>query len=453
MAGIYERVRASAELVPLARELDDLGVGRHVPGVAVGVYADGEEHYFGHGVRSVDGGGPVGPGTGFRAASISKVFTATLLMRLAERPAPRTPLDLDRPVADYLPAFTLRDAAAARSVTVRQLATHRGGWVSNFFEHRPADELDDAALDRAVGELAAAEQISPPGRFYSYSNSGFAVLGRVIEAVAGTTFEAAADELLLRPMGLRNTLFPVTASAPAGAAEGHTGSPPAVVRPWSRSRARSPSGGIVTTAADLMTFARCLLDGGGPVLRPRTVAAMWAPEAEAVGFAERIGVGWNLNRLDDGTHYVCHGGNTGGYTAMLSIVPSLRFAVAVLLNSSSPAPVIDRVQDWVTARFIGRTRHRAAPAPTYHAAPPTQDYLGRYTDGTGDVLVTAPAGRVRLALADAGGPTSEVRFTGEDEGVTTAAGTELPVRFLRDADGIVRWLRVTGLVFRRRADA
>jgi CubicO group peptidase (beta-lactamase class C family) len=450
VTGTVEVVPMSAELASLAEKINCLGLGRDIPGLAIGVYSDGAEHYLGHGVRSAERDGPVGPHTQFRVGSLSKVFTATMLMRLAEGYRRRALVDLDRPVADYLPDFALRDTDTARSVTARHLATHRGGWVSNAFERRSSRELDDAALKRAVAELADAEQISPLGRFYSYSNSGFAVLGRLIESVTRTTFEDAANGLLLHPMSLRRTCFPVAADIPAAAADGHTGTPPAVVRPWSRSRARSPAGGLVSTASDLVAFARCLLDGGAPVLHRETVAAMWAPQAEAVGFAERIGLGWNLNRLDDGTWYVCHGGNADGYAAMLSVMPVHRFAVAVLVNSPA-TPVVDRVQDWVTQRFLGRVRYRAV-SPPVRAAAHARDYVGRYTDGIADVSVTTTETGVLLAPADPGSrlPAAEVRFTGDEEGIADVGGSELIVRFLRHA-GEVRWLRIAGLVFRREA--
>lgn len=440
---------SSAVLADAADLLQSIHTEHWVPGISVGVLADGEEHYLGSGQLAVPHGEQVGPCSRFRAASVSKVVTATALMRLTEFGHwPR--VDLDEPVASVLPGFQLADPLATRTVTPRQLAAHRGGWASNVFENRPAGEQDDDALARAVGELANAQQISPVGRFYSYSNSGFAVLGRIIELAMATSFEAATDELLFMPMSLHDTWFPRKSEVSSNdLALGHTGTPPRLAHPWSRSRARSPSGGLITTSPDLIRFARCLLDGGAGVIEPGSVRAMWEPVGEAVGFADRIGVGWNTNHLDDGTPFVSHGGNTGGYVTLFSIVPARRLAVAILANSSVFPQAADLVHDWVTHYFLGRIRRRLVPAGT-GPPPATGEYCGTYTDGVDEVLVTHTDGGVRVAPKgrEHDLPHAEVRFSGPDHGRIVLGGTNLVVRFLRD-DGPVRWLRVSGLVFRK----
>lgn len=447
-------ITGSAGPGSLQHALEEIRTGHGIPGMSVGILADGREHVLCSGSRSVHGTAPVGPGTRFRAASVSKIVTACLLTRLTE-PGPdggSPPVDLDRPVAAVLPGFTLRDSVAGAAVTPRHVAAHRGGWAPNVFERRPGTELDDDALRRAVDELAGAEQISPPGRFYSYSNSGFAVLGRIAEAVTGRPFEDAARAAVLGPAGMRHTEFPVTADPPwTDGTDGHHGSPAQVVAPWARSRARSPSGGLVTTAVDLLRLARHLLDGGGPVLSPESVEAMWAPTHEAVGFAERIGIGWNTNRLTDGTRWVGHGGNTDGHVAQICIVPDRGIAVAVLANSGVYPAISDVVQDEVTRHLTGAVRHVPEPPPECDPADPGE-YPGTYTDGTDDVLVLRDGNRIRLAAggAPSGSPRTDVRFTGPDTGRAVVAGTDLLVRFLRDDAGAVRRLRVSGLVFRRR---
>ncbi|WP_086663575.1 serine hydrolase domain-containing protein [Lentzea kentuckyensis] len=436
---------STAELAPLRHDIEQVMSAHAIPGVSAGVLADdGTEHLQTLGVRDVGGRAPVGPDTPFRAASVSKIVTASVLMRLSEA----GDLDLDLPVRTYLPTFRVRDPVVTECVTLRDLVTHRAGWVSNFCERRPHDEFGDDALAAAVTDLAHAAQISPPGRFYSYCNSGFSVLGRVIEVVTGTSFEDAADQLVLRPAGLTRTHFPEDGSPPPGIALGHNGIPPEVARPWSRSRARSPSGGLVTTVRDLLGFARSLLDGS--VLAPETVEAMWTPQAEAVGFAESIGFGWNVDHLADGTSYVGHGGNSDGYVAVLSIVPGKRFAVAALLNSTAFPPLGGMIQDWATELFLGTARPDV-PVRGEIPKPDVTAYLGRYTDGVDRVdVVDSPTGVVLRPPANRQDlPATEVRFTGADEGVTTIAGARLVVRFLRDSSGAVSWLRITGLVFRR----
>jgi CubicO group peptidase (beta-lactamase class C family) len=343
-----------------------------------------------------------------------------------------------------------------QTVTLRQLVTHRPGWASDSGQERPAREFDDGALARAVADLADAGQISPPGRFYSYNNSGFAVLGRIIEVVTRLPFEQALRRLVLDPAGLRDSTFPTTGAEPAGLALGHSGNPAQVMRPWARSRGRSPSGGLVTTAADLLRFARCLLTGGtGPdgqhVLEPGSVKAMWTVQEEAVGFAESIGLGWNIDHLADGTTCVGHGGNANGYIAVLTLVPDHRLAVAILLNSTSFPALGGMIQDWVTARFIG-TAKLAEPRHTTVPKPDVSGYVGCYVNGRDRVEVAdSPRGvALRSPSGQHAGPVVEAEFTAPDEARADIAGSSTLVRFLRDG-GTVRWLRVSGIVFAREA--
>src|SRR5262249_51787957 len=139
-------------------------LGETVPGLCIGSLRDGVESYATYGVRSVEDPVPVSEDTLFRVASISKLVTGLLLSRLQVSP--------DSKVRDYLPDFRVADAGVAERLTVRDLLTHRAGFASDYALDRPADELDVGALARAVADLATSPQISPVGRFYSYSNAG-----------------------------------------------------------------------------------------------------------------------------------------------------------------------------------------------------------------------------------------------------------------------------------------
>jgi CubicO group peptidase (beta-lactamase class C family) len=114
-------------------------------------------------------------------------------------------LDLDRPVRRYLPELRLRDEQVAASVTPRHLLTHTAGWTGDYFSDTGRGH---DALSRYVAELADVEQLTPPGATYSHCNSGFSLLGRLIEVLIGETYEAAPQRLVLSPLGLeRSFLF------------------------------------------------------------------------------------------------------------------------------------------------------------------------------------------------------------------------------------------------------
>src|SRR3979411_867289 len=172
----------------------------HVPGVAIGVLHDGDEDIAAYGVTNLEHPLPVDADTLFQIASVTKTMTATVIMRLVERGA----LDLDAPVRRYIPAFRLRDAAAQERATVRHLVTHTGGWLGDCF----ADFGNgDDALERYVTAMAELEQITPLGEIWHYSNSSFALLGRLIEVATGKTYEEATRELLFLPLGMTRSCF------------------------------------------------------------------------------------------------------------------------------------------------------------------------------------------------------------------------------------------------------
>src|SRR6478672_1555548 len=127
-----------------------------VPGVALGVLFEGEEEVAVLGVTSVENPLDVTPDTLFQIGSIGKTFCATAVMRLVEQGK----LELDEPVRSYLPDFRLGDEEVASRVTVRQLLTHTGGWLGDYFDDFGAG---DDALARMVEGLSKLPQLTPLG--------------------------------------------------------------------------------------------------------------------------------------------------------------------------------------------------------------------------------------------------------------------------------------------------
>ncbi|GAB3963031.1 serine hydrolase domain-containing protein [Actinoallomurus acanthiterrae] len=388
------------------------------PGVCVGSLDDGEESYGTYGVRSVEDPVPVTADTLFRVASISKLITATALTRLGVGP--------DTLVRDHLPDFRVADPAAGEQVTVRDLLTHRSGWAPDGAAHRPADELDAGALARAVADLATAPQIFPLRGFHGYSNSGFIVLARIVEVVAGEPYEYAARRLVFDPAGMERSTFFTDEAVTYPIALGHRGDPPRVVRPWGRSRARNGAGGLLTSARDLIAFCRHML------AEPH---GMWEPLAGASRPGEHVGTGWWIRDLPGGRRTVGHPGQTVGYTARLTILPDSGRALVILANSEAAGAALAKI----TEETLGLPA-RDEPAE-YVQAPDVRDHLGVYTDGTEDVRVDGIGDGVVLS----GDETGRIRFTGPDEGRDEGG---MPVRFVR-ADGEVTWLRLGDRVLRR----
>ena len=184
-----------------------------IPGVAVAVWADGTETYACHGVTSLEEPRPVDENTLYSLGSISKTYTATVMMRLVAQKK----VDLDAPVRRYVPELVLRNEQWASEMTVLNLLNHTAGLDWRLI----VDTGDgDDALARFVARLTELEQLAPPGTRTSYSQAGYNLAGRIIEKVTGLTFERAVETLVLEPLGLRDTLYAMddimaTATRPA----------------------------------------------------------------------------------------------------------------------------------------------------------------------------------------------------------------------------------------------
>jgi len=189
---------------PLLRALDEkiqAAMAQHkIPGVAVGMYYQGQEYVRGYGVTNLDYPQPVDGDTLFRIGSTTKTFTGTTIMRLVEQGL----LDLDAPVRTYLPSLRLADESVAARVTVRQILNHSAGWLGEYYRDfgRGAD-----AVARYVAGMAELPQLTPPGEVFAYNNAAVVLSGHVIERIAGQPYEDVVRMRVLDPLGLDHTAF------------------------------------------------------------------------------------------------------------------------------------------------------------------------------------------------------------------------------------------------------
>src|SRR4051794_30211147 len=160
--------------VELEKKLAELIESHRVPGAQLAVLDGDTMTEVAAGVLSLRTGCPVTTDALFLPGSIGKLYTATLVLMLADEGR----IDLDEPVKTYLPDFEVRDKEARDTVTVRNLLCHTSGFDGDVF-------LDtgrgDDALPRYMQEIVDLPQICAPGKIWSYSNSGYAILGRLIE--------------------------------------------------------------------------------------------------------------------------------------------------------------------------------------------------------------------------------------------------------------------------------
>ena len=256
-----------------------------VPGVALGVLFEGEQELTSLGVTSIEHPLEVTPDTLFQIGSITKTFTATALMRLAER----DDVELDAPVRIYLPEFHLADEDAAAGATSPSSYAH---WrlARDYFDDFGRG---DDALERYVEALAEQPQLTPLGEVFAYNNAAFNIAGRVIEVVTRQPYEEALRELVLDPLGLEDAYFfaddVVTLSFAVGHDKDESGGT-IVARPWPIGRSSHPAGGLITSVPELLRYARFWIDGGD-LLRPDSVAEMTR---------EQVPIGGNLDAAGPG---------------------------------------------------------------------------------------------------------------------------------------------------------
>ncbi len=273
----------------------------------------------------------------FRAASISKLFTATAAMVLVERGV----LDLDAPVTRYLPEFAPANPFGG-VVTLRHLLGHRAGIVreppvGHYFA------TDEPSLAATVASLDATALVHAPGSAFKYSNPGIGVVGEVVARVTGRPFERAVHELVLDPLGLHDSDFAPRADLLARQARGVMWTYDGRDVPCPEfAFGYAPAANLRTTAADLVTFARSWFPGAGArVLSPASQAAMWElPPGTTSGCA----VGFFVDALD-GHRTVGHGGAVYGFASALLAMPEQGLAVAVVLTKDFGNAVADAIAE------------------------------------------------------------------------------------------------------------
>lgn len=345
-----------------------------VPGVSIGVWHKGKEYAEGFGVTSLEHSLPVTADTIFQTGSISKTFTGTVMMQLAEQGK----VDLDAPVRKYIQNFKLSDTRVAAQVTVRQLLTHMGGWVGDYFNDFGNG---DDALDNMVKDIARLPQIHPLGKIWSYNNTGFNIASRVIEIVTKKPYEQVVQEMLLDPLRLKMSFFyPNDLFFTHRFVVGHqkVKGKVKVARPWAIGRANNGVGGVLSPVRDLLKYARFHMSSGKRnVITGKSLKAMRVQQVDA-GPRGGMGITWFIRKVGYVTLYA-HGGATNGQQAYLFFIPEQDFALAILTNSDDGGIITTGITNYALELYF----HAKAnlPKPIEKPVSELREYAGRYLIG------------------------------------------------------------------------
>lgn len=334
--------RPGIELAHWEHRLAALAARHKVPGAQLGILRispDTEDELVttSYGVLNIETGVSATTDSLFQIGSISKVWTATVAMQLVDEGL----LELDSPIVEVLPELRLSDPDVTKTVTLRHLLNHTSGIGGDVFTDTGRG---DDCLEKYVDVLADAGQNHPLGATWSYCNSGYSLIGRLIEKVADTTWDQAMRERLFAPLGLARTITLPEEALLHSAATGHLEheGEQSVAPVWQLPRSLGPAGLITATAADVLSFARMhLADGlaadGTRVLSEDSAAAMAAHQADLpdkIVLGDSWGLGWIRFGWDD-KRLIGHDGNTIGQAAFLRILPEQGLAVTLLTNGGN----------------------------------------------------------------------------------------------------------------------
>ena len=361
----------------LQRTVDSLAASalrEGVAGISVGVVRGKDTLVMkGYGMADVENEVPATAQTVYRIGSITKQFTAAAVMQLVEQGK----LSVDDTIGGRVPNLP----ASWRKATIRHLLNHTSGipsytsagprWMSRMRIDLPHDSL--------LGIVANDSMDFPLGSQWRYNNTGYYLLGMVIERMTGRSYAEVVRDQLAQPLGLRTTMYCGTRPLIKRRAQGYqldqeeklvNAEPLSMNQPFA-------AGALCSTVGDLIAWQRAL--AGGRVVKPQSYAAMITPE----GAASNRGYGYGLTKDSlAGRTRIQHGGGINGFNAMLQYFPSDTLSIAVLVNTNGPWA--DRISNNIARAAFGAPL--VAPPPRLADLPTTAEERARF------------AGTYRLAL-------------------------------------------------------
>ncbi|MDP8914260.1 MAG: beta-lactamase family protein [Pseudomonadota bacterium] len=362
------------------------------PGAAVVATRRGEVIYAaGRGLADLEKRRPITPDTVFKLGSIAKQFTAAMVLQLVADGR----ISLDDPVARFFPSFPQPGAGA----TVRQLLNHMSGihdytkvpgWIVRAGT-RPFTTAD------LIAEASKLGSKSEPGTSWEYNNTGYMMLGAIVEKVTDKAWHEVLAERITRPLGLRSIAYGPLGEPTPGIARGYTNEKGETQLAGSAHPSLGhAAGGLVGSSADLAKWAQALHHGR--VVSPALYQEMIRPARLADGSTQPYGFGLRLRQIR-GRLALVHGGAGRGLDTDSVYVPSEDLFVAVFANSDKPATDPSSLTRRLAALALGRP----VPAFTRADADPAalEPLFGSYGGATGKpTLFFSRGGKLFLGRGD-----------------------------------------------------
>ena len=390
------------------------------PGAAVLVMKDGEVLLRkGYGLADLEQGIPIEPDMVFRIGSVTKQFTAAAILLLEEEGKLSVEDDLRKHLPDF-PDLSIGE----RVITIEHLLTHTSGIRS--YTDMP-DFGRRMREDMSVEEIIALFRDEPlgfdPGEKYAYNNSGYVLLGAIVEKVSGKTYEAYLREKIFEPLGMSQTYYGSASRIIPKRAQGYD----TVNAEFENAEFLSmtipyAAGSLLSTVDDLAKWDRALYGTG--LLSQASLDKWWKPFLLANGESIHYGYGWSISSYE-GHRVVGHGGGINGFTCHLLRVPEDRVFVTVLTNKNDEKANPALVARKLAATAIGKPVEEATVA----VAPGSLSrYEGLYRTSAGArYVVTRDADHLRLRrYGDEHPEGGRTRNPGPNERLNRVAGKLMP---------------------------
>ena len=400
------------------------------PGAAVIVVKDGQTFFRkAYGMADLELGVPLQPDMVFRLGSITKQFTAAAILMLAEEGK----LSLQDPIEKHLVGYPTQ----GHVITVEHLLTHTSGIQS--YTDMPGWMTSRIQGPMTVTELVDGFKKEPmqfaPGERWAYNNSGYVLLGAIVEKASGKTYEAFVRERIFQPLGMTASYYDRTEPIIPKRAPGYTreGDQPRNARYLSMTQPYA-AGSLASTVDDLARWDGSLYTE--TLLKKASLERAWTPYVLKDGKPTGYGYGWGVSKLR-GRRAISHGGGIFGFSTYAVRLPDERVYVAVLCNSDSPSADPGYLAKKIAALAVGDP----FPEPAAITLEPKilERYAGVYRiDETSTRTVTVENGR--LYTQRSGGERLEVRPGSETDFFYDKSLTRL--RFVLDASG-----RATEMLF------
>lgn len=429
---------------------------RRIPGMSAAVVLDQDLIWAqGYGYADIEAQVPATPETIYRVGSITKLFTATMLMQLRDAGK----LHLDDPIERYLPGFKIASPFPdPQPPTFRQVVSHSAGLP----REAPLDywqTLTFPDIDTVLASLKDTQIVFPPSTQFKYSNLGIGILGNALARIAGQPYREYITERILRPLGMTHTSFePTNELAPYAAVGYHLKDGEPAVAEYPMIGAFEPAGQLASSVVDLAKFISLQFRHGpasqNGVLGGTSLREMHNPVIMSPDWEFGLGIGFLLSR-HNGHRTIGHGGGIHGFTTNFVAVTDLALGAIVFTNTETAPNELTKIMldilMPVATRMKGREqreRERAAAGETHEE---WRIYVGKYAlSGLSEVDVKLSGGKLLISSGDT--PEQTIRLTPEAEHQFRMQGGpsagELAT-FVLDEAGAVTMLRVGDYPFAR----